>query len=338
MQCPKCSSTNVHRTSPDMCVCRDCLNVFDAQMTEEEIAAKTAPKNKAFNDKARKFPKLKRNDVVVLCVLATLVAVPVAFWWSNRDPYICSKKERELVTEKIDPLIQDLQDVNDLAGSTSRIALATPLSRMQEVQRNIRDLEFPQCAEPVKNDLLETVGSLLTAYLAFAADDNEFLINAYFSNFEDDLAKFGTTYQNMKDGISNYSIELGMTEEQLAWEYSARSTIGSLNRGQQAYYLENGSFSATIDGLGLGLATEIDGYRYQVFLKPEASMVFHTATPMEAVQDEVRAMTGAVAFNSADSTTEQIVCIPEEITNKVPDDPIFSSGIFTCPDSSKAVE
>lgn len=326
MQCPQCSSSNVHRTSPEKCVCRDCLNVFEAQVTEDEIQQKTTPKTKVKNSK-KKISKPKRNDVIALVVIGSLVAVPSIFWWSNRDPYICSKRDRKQVSEQIEPLIQKLDDVTTLAGSTSRIALATPLSQMQEIRQQIRDLEVPRCAEPVKQDLLSATDSLLDAYLSFSANDSDFLVEMKFSNHEDDLEKAGITYQNMQDGISNYSVTLEMTEEQLAQESGARQTLGALNRGQQAFYLENQNFSASIDGLQLGIQGETNDYRYQLLLKPENSMVIHSAIPKTK---GIRSFIGAVTFDPTQKTTQQITCVSEKVTDKLPELPMMNGSQLEC--------
>jgi type IV pilus assembly protein PilA len=47
-----------------------------------------------------------------------------------------------------------------------------------------------------------------------------------------------------------------------ARQSEAKNYVGSLNRAQQAYYLEKAQFSATIDRLGLGISTTTDNYFY----------------------------------------------------------------------------
>ncbi|MBD2137722.1 type IV pilin-like G/H family protein [Anabaena sp. FACHB-1237] len=56
--------------------------------------------------------------------------------------------------------------------------------------------------------------------------------------------------------------------------------IGSMNRGQQAYYLENNKFAKNIRDLGVGIKSETVNYRYGIILNRRISnMVVHTATP-----------------------------------------------------------
>jgi hypothetical protein len=40
--------------------------------------------------------------------------------------------------------------------------------------------------------------------------------------------------------------------------------LGSMNKGQQAYYIENNSFSNSINNLGLGIKTDTNNYSYRI--------------------------------------------------------------------------
>ncbi|TFI51286.1 prepilin-type N-terminal cleavage/methylation domain-containing protein [Mastigocladus laminosus UU774] len=44
----------------------------------------------------------------------------------------------------------------------------------------------------------------------------------------------------------------------------AKQYAGSMNRAQQAYFLENGEFSTGINQLGLGINTQTENYKYEV--------------------------------------------------------------------------
>ena len=57
----------------------------------------------------------------------------------------------------------------------------------------------------------------------------------------------------------------------------ARTYVGSMNRGQQAYYLEKQYFSSAIDGLGLGLDVSTDNYSYGS-TNPDTRTTLQTAT------------------------------------------------------------
>jgi prepilin-type N-terminal cleavage/methylation domain-containing protein len=47
-----------------------------------------------------------------------------------------------------------------------------------------------------------------------------------------------------------------------ARQSEAETYVGSMNRGQQAYYLEKSDFATDIDTLGIGVPTSTDYYKY----------------------------------------------------------------------------
>lgn len=47
-----------------------------------------------------------------------------------------------------------------------------------------------------------------------------------------------------------------------AKQSEAKTYVGSMNRGQQAYYLENSEFSTELGDLGLGIRTQTANYKY----------------------------------------------------------------------------
>lgn len=49
-----------------------------------------------------------------------------------------------------------------------------------------------------------------------------------------------------------------------ARQAEAKTYIGSMNRAQQAYFLEKNVFSNSIDDLGLGVATQTENYQYSI--------------------------------------------------------------------------
>jgi prepilin-type N-terminal cleavage/methylation domain-containing protein len=47
-----------------------------------------------------------------------------------------------------------------------------------------------------------------------------------------------------------------------AKQSEAKTYVGSLNRGQQAYFLENSTFANSIDAMGIGVKTDTTNYSY----------------------------------------------------------------------------
>ncbi|MEO0407601.1 MAG: type IV pilin-like G/H family protein [Cyanobacteria bacterium P01_A01_bin.135] len=90
-----------------------------------------------------------------------------------------------------------------------------------------------------------------------------------------------------------------------ARESEAKTYIGTMNRGQQAYYLEEQEFGSAISLLGLGLATDTDNYDYQITLQGTGeTAVTNQAKPSKGATAPVRAYIGGVSAGVPKGTGE----------------------------------
>jgi prepilin-type N-terminal cleavage/methylation domain-containing protein len=62
--------------------------------------------------------------------------------------------------------------------------------------------------------------------------------------------------------LSAIALPSFLNQAKKARQSEAKTYVGSLNRGQQAFYTENDAFSSTIDALGVGIATQTANYLY----------------------------------------------------------------------------
>lgn len=83
----------------------------------------------------------------------------------------------------------------------------------------------------------------------------------------------------------------------------ARTYVGSLNRAQQAYYLENQQFAQDIEKLSLGIKDNTDNYTYFVVTTAPTVKVTNKAT---AKNNDLKGYAGSV-FTSA-GLTNSIMC------------------------------
>ncbi len=83
----------------------------------------------------------------------------------------------------------------------------------------------------------------------------------------------------------------------------ARTNIGSLNRAQQAYYLENQQFAQDIEKLSLGIKDNTDNYTYIVVTTAPTVKVTNKAT---AKNSDLKGYAGSVF--SAVGLTNSIMC------------------------------
>ena len=96
-----------------------------------------------------------------------------------------------------------------------------------------------------------------------------------------------------------------------ARESEAKTYIGTMNRGQQAYYLEETEFGSALSLLGLGLDTETENFTYNIQLDSKKAGT-NQAQPVDGADSPVRAYLGGFEadFDAAigEATTFAILC------------------------------
>lgn len=75
----------------------------------------------------------------------------------------------------LDNIEDRFNDAFDLASNTSRVSLSVPISELQEVNRDAKNLDVPECAKDTQDALLLYQESVIDGFLAFLsqADDSE---------------------------------------------------------------------------------------------------------------------------------------------------------------------
>ena len=95
-----------------------------------------------------------------------------------------------------------------------------------------------------------------------------------------------------------------------AKQSEAKTYVGSMNRGQQAFYLENDEFSSNIGDLGLGIKTQTSNYKY-VIDPPVAAPagITNRAQPIDKdgnlnAEASIKAYIGGVNIATVQATSE----------------------------------
>jgi len=73
--------------------------------------------------------------------------------------------------------------------------------------------------------------------------------------------------------LSAIALPSFLNQANKAKQSEAKQNVGSMNRAQQAYYLENSEFGSTVQLLGLGIQTQTVNYSYGVELGNASSAV-----------------------------------------------------------------
>lgn len=147
-------------------------------------------------------------------------------------------------------------------------------------------------------------------------------------------------------GVSTSFLALSQTNKyggNKARLLEARNFIGALNRSQQAYYLENNSFSNSIEKLEIGIKTQTQNYTYST--KATSKAVFNYAVPRREYLSqgwfglEKRPFYGFVGGvfvksekvgNKEEITTIAILCIAENQATTPPATPTYKNGVLSC--------
>lgn len=96
-----------------------------------------------------------------------------------------------------------------------------------------------------------------------------------------------------------------LNQSNKARQSEAKTYVGSMNRAQQAYYLENTSFSNSFDFLGLGVDTTTQAYEYDITLASGAALDEGVTTHAKpTATSSVKAYIGGVKVGSVQGTNE----------------------------------
>ena len=155
--------------------------------------------------------------------------------------------------------------------------------------------------------------------------------------------------------LSAIALPSFLNQANKAKQSEAKTYVGSANRAQQAYYLENGDFVETTDDfgqLGLGIETTTANYLYTLATQGDAAIRQQAQPAKEGTADpdsSLKAYTGAVKIGTigedeaAEATTLAALCEAnaapiasgatgiEDFTNVAATD----EGAPECPDAYK---
>ena len=118
--------------------------------------------------------------------------------------------------------------------------------------------------------------------------------------------------------LSAIALPSFLNQANKAKQSEAKAYVGSSNRAQQAYYMENGNFVLSTDDFGrLGLGVEIDTANYNYQLAAQEDGVITQAIPDGAEGAALKAYAGAVKVGTigegagTEATTLAVLCEAE---------------------------
>ncbi|MEQ8384263.1 MAG: type IV pilin-like G/H family protein [Coleofasciculus sp. A1-SPW-01] len=114
-----------------------------------------------------------------------------------------------------------------------------------------------------------------------------------------------------------------------AMQSEAKQYIGSMNRAQQAYFLEKGNFTNNIGELGLGINTETKNYTYSTYATLLSAINYSVSR-----QPDLKSYVGGVFLGRVEATGElttlAILCETKDKGTNRPPAPIVEDGTLQC--------
>lgn len=113
-------------------------------------------------------------------VLPTLTPTPTPTPVASPTPIPCHIQAQEFI-KGVDGMLLAWDDANALAGRTSRIALAGPVGRLQELRRQMLELPAPPCVRTARAGLQQYMDAVIDGYLLFMSDQPDSEVSKKFA-------------------------------------------------------------------------------------------------------------------------------------------------------------
>ncbi|MGB3791034.1 MAG: type IV pilin-like G/H family protein, partial [Phormidesmis sp.] len=141
--------------------------------------------------------------------------------------------------------------------------------------------------------------------------------------------------------LSAIALPSFLNQANKAKQSEAKTYIGSMNRAQQAYYLENSRFINSIPALGLGVASTTENYSYTITGGADATASSAT-NKAQAKSVSLKGYAGGVALtnvaNSTDKTTSAILCEASVAGSAAPGNATTTGDAVSCASGMKPIK
>lgn len=145
--------------------------------------------------------------------------------------------------------------------------------------------------------------------------------------------------------LSAIALPSFLNQANKAKQSEAKTYVGSMNRGQQAYYLENSEFTTDVNELGIGIKTQTELYDYKAAEKGSGTGIYAVSysarksgvtAPVKDYLGKVHLLkvtTGTGTNASTDYTTIAFMCETKGVGANIAD--IAGTD---CPSTTKALK
>ncbi|MBL1198509.1 MAG: prepilin-type N-terminal cleavage/methylation domain-containing protein [Nostoc sp. GBBB01] len=137
--------------------------------------------------------------------------------------------------------------------------------------------------------------------------------------------------------LSAIALPSFLNQANKAKQSEAKTYVGSMNRAQQAFYLEKGEFAAQADfgNLGLGIATQTTNYSYKISGGGSGSTIVTNQAATVVATAPLKTYVGGVAVvvqsGTSEATTIAISCEATKARVNSGSDVVTLTDVNTCP-------
>ncbi|MBW4596755.1 MAG: type IV pilin-like G/H family protein [Brasilonema angustatum HA4187-MV1] len=134
--------------------------------------------------------------------------------------------------------------------------------------------------------------------------------------------------------LSAIALPSFLSQANKAKQSEAKTYVGSMNRSQQAYYLENGQFAKDISQLGIGIKLKTENYQYESKLSTNNQVVVNNGV---SLKDTLKSYAGVVILSEQQGATLAILCESNNIGKGTAQQPNSTTNANSsepkCPDN-----
>jgi len=190
------------------------------------------------------------------------------------------------------------------------------------------EMEYQTNVNPQQKDLDILVGGKITARTIF-----DLMADGHLRLELDNLGESRPTsfssnariFQKISEQTTlpaNVQVVNLQNQQNKARQAEAKQYVGSMNRGQQAFYAENASFSPSIEKLQLGIKSETENYSYSIVLSNDKRFVQSIGL---AKRDGLKNYTGIVYLTKNSdgeyTSTQSRLCESNQPSKELPGTP-----------------
>ncbi len=130
-----------------------------------------------------------------------LLAIPLVLA-SCTNSY-CPPEAAEAALAEIEDLAEEWDDAVAVAFSSSRMALSGPISDLQDIKRDVGNLEVPECLVKSRDDLEKGMVAAIDGFIAFLGQESDTTVSTKFDLYDFYLDKTARDIDEIRDCLPN---------------------------------------------------------------------------------------------------------------------------------------